>query len=173
MSARPIGKDATLPERAGSGGTFPRSPYHSVRRVFPGTAGTLAFRTGPSQLGIQLKPAPGIRWPSPGLRPSFARLVTSSLAALKHVTRHAPRHHLPALRLTPNQPPRPHPKRLSLADLREAGRRRPRGGSLIRRPLRDRLARSSDCAELWPKPAHVPVIRLNQAQPPQSRRFSG
>jgi hypothetical protein len=54
--------------------TFSRSPYHSVRRVFPGTAGRLAFRTGRSQHDVQLKPAPGIRWPSPGLRPSFARL---------------------------------------------------------------------------------------------------
>ena len=34
----------------------------------------------PSQNGVRLKPAPGIRWPSLGLHPSFARLVTLSLA---------------------------------------------------------------------------------------------
>jgi hypothetical protein len=67
--------------------TFPRSPYHSVRRVFPGTAVRLAFRTGPSHHGDQLKPAPGMRWPSPGLRPSFARLVTSS-SVRKGVSQH-------------------------------------------------------------------------------------
>ena len=52
----------------------------SVRRVFPSTAGRLACQTGPSQYSVQLKPAPGMRWPSLGLRPSFARLVAASLA---------------------------------------------------------------------------------------------
>ena len=41
--------------------TSPRSPYHSVRRVFPSTAGRMAFRTAPSQRVAQFKPAPGIR----------------------------------------------------------------------------------------------------------------
>ena len=61
--------------------TSPRSPYHSVRRVFPGTAGRLAFQTGPSQHIGQLKP-PGMRWSVSGLRPSFVRLVTSAMAPL-------------------------------------------------------------------------------------------
>src|SRR5262245_30193509 len=57
-------------------------PYHSVRRVFPGTAGRLAFQTGPSQYIGQLKPAPGMRWSVSGLRPSLVRLVTSAMAPL-------------------------------------------------------------------------------------------
>jgi len=41
--------------------TSPRSPYHSVRRVFPSTAGRLACQAGPSWHAVQLKPAPGMR----------------------------------------------------------------------------------------------------------------
>ena len=36
-------------------------PYHSVRRVFPSTAGRLAYQAGPSRSVDQLKPAPGVR----------------------------------------------------------------------------------------------------------------
>jgi len=56
--------------------------WRNVRRVFPGTAGRLAFQTGPSQYIGQLKPAPGMRWSVSGLRPSFVRLVTSAMAPL-------------------------------------------------------------------------------------------
>ena len=50
-------------------------PYHSVRRVFPSTAGRMAFRTAPSQRVGQLKPAPGMRWPRIGLLPPFVHRV--------------------------------------------------------------------------------------------------
>jgi len=50
-------------------------PYHSVRRVFPSTAGRMAFQTAPSQHVAQLKPAPGMRWPRIGLPPSFVHRV--------------------------------------------------------------------------------------------------
>ena len=56
--------------------------WRNVRRVFPSTAGRLAFQTGPSQYIGQLKPAPGMRWSVSGLRPSFVRLVTSAMAPL-------------------------------------------------------------------------------------------
>src|SRR3954463_3675475 len=71
--------------------TSPRSPYHSVRRVFPSTAGRLACQAGPSRIvrGLSLLPAyaccrPVCRRPSctsgserlprtaPGLRPDDA-----------------------------------------------------------------------------------------------------
>jgi hypothetical protein len=55
--------------------TSPRSPYHSVQRVFPSAAGRMAFRTAPSQRVAQLKPAPGMRWPRIGLPPSFVHRV--------------------------------------------------------------------------------------------------
>jgi hypothetical protein len=42
--------------------TSPRSPYHSVQRVFPSTAGRLAFPAVPSQRVAQFKPAPGRLW---------------------------------------------------------------------------------------------------------------
>jgi hypothetical protein len=38
--------------------TFPRSPYHSVRRVFPSTAGRLAFQAVPSWVVGGLSPLP-------------------------------------------------------------------------------------------------------------------
>jgi len=56
--------------------TSPRSPYHSVRRVFPSTAGRMAFQTAPSQRVAQLKPAPGIRSPRIGLLPSFVHRIS-------------------------------------------------------------------------------------------------
>ncbi len=62
--------------------TSPRSPYHSVRRVFPSTAGKLAFQTGPSRYVDQLKPAPGMRWSRSSLLPSFVHLGASSKAPL-------------------------------------------------------------------------------------------
>jgi hypothetical protein len=55
--------------------TFPPSPYHSVRRVFPSTAGRLACQTVPSRCLNGLKPAPGICQLRHGLHPSFAHLV--------------------------------------------------------------------------------------------------
>src|SRR5580704_12197397 len=58
--------------------TSPRSPHHSVRRVFPSTAGRMAFRTAPSQRVAQFKPAPGIRLPLIGLLPSFVHPVVST-----------------------------------------------------------------------------------------------
>jgi len=36
-------------------------PFHSVRRVFPSTAGGPAYQAGPSRRVNQLKPAPGMR----------------------------------------------------------------------------------------------------------------
>jgi hypothetical protein len=41
--------------------TFPRSPLSAGQRVFPSTAGRLAYQAGPSQRVNQLKPAPGMR----------------------------------------------------------------------------------------------------------------
>src|SRR5450631_4460751 len=55
--------------------TSPRSPLSSVRRVFPSTAGRLAFPAVPSQRVAQFKPAPGIRGPRVGLLPSFVHLT--------------------------------------------------------------------------------------------------
>ena len=50
---------------------FPSSPLSAVRRVFPSTAGRLAYQAGPSQHVDQLKPAPGMHCSSPVcLRPS-------------------------------------------------------------------------------------------------------
>src|SRR5246127_5777114 len=45
--------------------TFPRSPYHSVRRVFPSTAGRLAFQAVPSWIvgSLSLPPAYAVRRP--------------------------------------------------------------------------------------------------------------
>ena len=45
--------------------TFPQSPYHSVRRVFPSMAGRLAFQTVPSRIvsSLSLLPACAIRRP--------------------------------------------------------------------------------------------------------------
>jgi len=45
--------------------TFPRSLYHSVRRVFPSTAGRLAFQTVPSRIvsSLSLLPACAVRRP--------------------------------------------------------------------------------------------------------------
>src|SRR5258705_12753373 len=40
--------------------TFPRSPYHSVRRVFPHTAGRLGFSVAASPMVRALKSAPHI-----------------------------------------------------------------------------------------------------------------
>jgi hypothetical protein len=60
--------------------TFPRSPLSFRTASFPQYGWKAGLSDGPSQHGVQLKPAPGMRWPSPGLRPSFARLVTPPLA---------------------------------------------------------------------------------------------
>jgi hypothetical protein len=58
-------------------------PYHSVRRVFPSTAGRLAFQTGPSQYAAEFKPAPGMRWQCAGLRPSFVHRVVSTVVPFR------------------------------------------------------------------------------------------
>jgi predicted homoserine dehydrogenase-like protein len=66
----------------GEGGYTVYGKLVPVVRSLTECALPMAFRTGPSQQSVQLKPAPGMRWPSPGLHPSFARLVTSLLAPL-------------------------------------------------------------------------------------------
>jgi len=55
--------------------TSPRSPLSAGQRVFPGTAGRLAYQAGPSRDINQLKPAPGIRRSTPGLSSPFVHLV--------------------------------------------------------------------------------------------------
>ena len=40
--------------------TFPRSPLSAGRRVFPDTAGRLAYQAGPARYVLQVKPAPGM-----------------------------------------------------------------------------------------------------------------
>ncbi len=52
-------------------------PYHSVRRVFPSTAGRLAFQAVPSQIvsGLSLLPAYAVQ--TFGLHPPFVHLVVS------------------------------------------------------------------------------------------------
>jgi hypothetical protein len=55
--------------------TSPRSPLSAGQRVFPSTAGRLAYQAGPTQFVFQLKPAPGIRCPTPGLSSPFVHLV--------------------------------------------------------------------------------------------------
>src|SRR3954463_8301220 len=64
--------------------TSPRSPYHSVRRVFPSTAGRLACQAGPSRIvrGLSLLPAYAC------CRPVCRR--PSCTAASKRVSRTAP-----------------------------------------------------------------------------------
>jgi hypothetical protein len=59
--------------------TFPRSPFHFVRRVFPSTAGRLAFQAVPSWI---IKPAPGMRRPTSSLHPPFVHLVVSTVVPL-------------------------------------------------------------------------------------------
>src|SRR6516165_427945 len=46
--------------------TFPRSPLSFRTASFPRYGWKAGLSDGPSQYGVQLKPAPGIRWPSPG-----------------------------------------------------------------------------------------------------------
>jgi len=55
--------------------TSPRSPLSAGQRVFPSTAGRLAYQAGPTQSVCQLKPAPGIRWPALGLSSPFVHRV--------------------------------------------------------------------------------------------------
>jgi hypothetical protein len=55
--------------------TSPRSPLSAGQRVFPSTAGRLAYQAGPAQFVFQLKPAPGIRCRTPGLSSPFVHLV--------------------------------------------------------------------------------------------------
>ena len=62
-----------------SAAPFLDPPYHSVRRVFPSTAGRLACQARPSRLVVQLKPAPGMRHPTSGLLPPFVHLVDTSV----------------------------------------------------------------------------------------------
>src|ERR1700688_895782 len=62
--------------------TFLDPPYHSVRRVFPSTAGRLAFQARPSRRITQLKPAPGIRRPTTGLFSPFVHLVATTVVPL-------------------------------------------------------------------------------------------
>ena len=46
---------------------------------FPSTAGGLAYQTRPSRHVNQLKPAPGMRWPTTGLSSPFVHLVIASV----------------------------------------------------------------------------------------------
>ena len=81
--------------------TSPRSPLSAGRRVFPSTAGRLAYQAGPAQFVFQLKPAPGIRCRTPGLSAPFVHLVADigcpvlSRAMDPIVHRHAVDTHLP------------------------------------------------------------------------------
>src|ERR1700688_2495200 len=59
--------------------TFLDPPYHSVRRVFPSTAGRLACQARPSQFVVQLKPAPGMRCLTTGLSSPFVHLVVTTM----------------------------------------------------------------------------------------------
>jgi hypothetical protein len=59
--------------------TFPRSPFHFVRRVFPSTAGRLAFQAVPSWI---IKPAPGMRRPTSSSHLPFVHLVVSTVVPL-------------------------------------------------------------------------------------------
>src|SRR5262249_19468929 len=69
-------------------------PYHSVRRVFPSTAGRMAFQTAPSQRVAQLDPAPGIT------------LATPWFASVLRASRSYPRMSRSLSgRLPPNAPP--------------------------------------------------------------------
>src|SRR5271166_1863751 len=56
---------------------FHDPPYHSVRRVFPSTAG---FQAVPSPDDRQLKPAPGVRRPMSGLHPPLVHLVVTTVS---------------------------------------------------------------------------------------------
>jgi hypothetical protein len=56
---------------------FPSSPLSAVRRVFPSTAGRLAYQAGPSQHVDQLKPAPGMHCSTSGLSSPFVYLVAN------------------------------------------------------------------------------------------------
>ena len=67
--------------------TFPRSPYHSVRRVFPDTAGRQAFQMAPSRMPRALKSAPDIRAVLPSLHPPFVHLVIQRLSHTEFGTR--------------------------------------------------------------------------------------
>jgi hypothetical protein len=55
--------------------TFPRSPLSAGRRVFPSTAGRLAFQAGPTRYVRQVKPAPGMPCPTSGLSSPFVHFV--------------------------------------------------------------------------------------------------
>ena len=61
---------------------FPWFPLSSVRRVFPSTAGRLAFQVVPFPHVAQVKPAPGIPCAALGLRLPFVHSVASSGAPL-------------------------------------------------------------------------------------------
>ena len=54
-------------------------PYHSVRRVFPSTAGRLAFQAESSQIvsGLSLLPAYAVQ--TFGLHPPFVHLVVTTV----------------------------------------------------------------------------------------------
>src|SRR5262249_10288796 len=56
----PTGTTTRLAARLRMMPPFPSPPYHAARRVFPVTAGRLAYQAGPSRHVHQLKPAPGI-----------------------------------------------------------------------------------------------------------------
>jgi hypothetical protein len=81
--------------------TSPRPPLSAGQRVFPSTAGRLAYQAGPTQIVSQLKPAPGIHRRTPGLSSPFVHLVANigcpvlSRVMGPKVHRHAVGSHLP------------------------------------------------------------------------------
>jgi hypothetical protein len=60
--------------------TFPRSPYHSARRVFPSMTGRLAFQGGPFWIvsSLSLLPAYAVRRPG-CIRPSYTLVVKAMI----------------------------------------------------------------------------------------------
>ena len=57
-------------------------PYHSVRRVFPSTAGRRAYQARPCRNINQLKPAPGMRWLTTSLSSPFVHRVVTTVVPL-------------------------------------------------------------------------------------------
>ena len=60
--------------------TFLDPPYHSVRRVFPSTAGRLAYQALPSPNAARLKSAPDYAACRPDLHPTFLHLVVATVS---------------------------------------------------------------------------------------------
>ena len=59
--------------------TSPRSPLSFRTAGFPQYGWKVGMSGGAFPVGCQLKPAPGIRWPTSDLHPPFVHLVASSM----------------------------------------------------------------------------------------------